>query len=215
MPPEYVNRAAVRERVRGLFETYGRDGVCVTTVRGEPDASFEELRGYAVDDGYLGGAYAFVVRSPEQHPGFSETMPDDASTDGDRVLLALGRTHETWGPAGGGRETGESFAATAEREVREETGVDCRVADLHGIRRVVVEDPASGGEIHLAYVVFEAEYAGGSIDVQETEVAGAGWFDSLPAGRHEYVRYFAPEWSRRRDPGSARATDATATGDEV
>lgn len=205
MPPDHVNREAVRERVQGLFETYGRDGVCVTTVREEPDTSFAELRGYAEDDGYLGGAYAFVVRTPDQHPGFSETMPADASTDGDRVLLALGRTHETWGPAGGGRETGESFAATAEREVREETGVECTTTDLHGIRRVVVEDPESRDEIHLAYVVFEADYAGGSIDVQETEVGGAGWFGSLPERRHEYVRYFAPEWSRRRsaDPTTA------------
>jgi 8-oxo-dGTP pyrophosphatase MutT (NUDIX family) len=209
MAPEHVNRDAVRERVVGLFETYGRDGVCVTTVREEPDTSFEALRGYAVDDDYLGGAYAFVVRTPEQHPGFSDTMPEDASTDGDRVLLALGRTHETWRPAGGGRETGESFAATAEREVREETGVACTVTDLQGIRRVVVEDPGSGNEIHLAYVVFEAEYASGSIDVQEIEVGGAGWFDSLPVRRHEYVRYFAPEWSRRRE---AIATDRTGSG---
>jgi 8-oxo-dGTP pyrophosphatase MutT (NUDIX family) len=122
-------------------------------------------------------------------------MPADASTRGPRALLALGRYDETWGPPGGGREPGETFEATAEREVREEVGVDCTVTDLLLVRRVTVVDPDGGDEIHLAYVTFEAAYDGGSIDVQESEVAGAAWFDDLPANRHEYAEPFAWRWS--------------------
>lgn len=194
MAPEYVNREAVRDRVGRLLESYGREGVAVTTSREPPAEAFETLRGYA-EDGYLGGGYCVVVREEADHPGFSATMPGDASTRGARALLALGRYHETWGPPGGGREAGETFAAAAEREVREEVGVDCTVTDLLLVRRVTVVDPDCDDEIHLAYVVFEAAYDGGSIDVQESEVAGAAWFDDLPEDCHEYVRPFAWRWS--------------------
>ncbi|WP_323675092.1 NUDIX hydrolase [Halorubellus sp. PRR65] len=194
MAPEYVNREAVRERVARLLDEYGREGVAVTTAREPPEEDFETLRGYA-EDGYLGGGYCVVVREEADHPGFSETMPEDANTEGPRALLALGRYGESWGPAGGGREAGETFEAAAEREVREEVGVDCSVTDVLLVRRVTVVDPDSGDEIHLAYVVFEAAYDHGSIDVQETEVAGAAWFDDLPANRHPYVRPFAWRWS--------------------
>ncbi|NHN42538.1 NUDIX domain-containing protein [Halorubellus sp. JP-L1] len=194
MAPEYVNREAVRERVARLLDEYGREGVGVSIAREEPDEEFETLRGYA-DEGYLGGGYCFVVREEADHPGFSETMPDDAATDGDRVLLALGRYDETWGPPGGGRETGETFEEAAEREVREEVGVDCTVTDVVAIRHVTVVDPESDDEIHLAYVAFEAAYDGGTIDVQETEVAGAGWFGALPERLHEYAAFYEHDWA--------------------
>jgi 8-oxo-dGTP pyrophosphatase MutT (NUDIX family) len=211
MPPEYVNRDAVRERLARMFDEYGREDVCVSTVHEEPDRSFETLREYA-DEGYLGGAYCFVVREEADHPGFSETMPDDARTVGDRLLLGFGRYDEQWGPPGGGREAGETFEDAAAREVREEVGVDCTVTDLAGIRRVTVVDPDTGDEIHLAYVGFEARYEGGSIDVQETEVAGAAWFDALPGQRHDFVRFYAPEWRARRRAWTDASSEPTPAG---
>jgi hypothetical protein len=60
---------------------------------------------------------------------------------------------------------------------------------------VTVVDPESGDEVHLAYVVFEAAYGSGSIDVQESEVAGAAWFDDLPENCNDYVAPFAWRWS--------------------
>lgn len=196
MPPEYVNRDEVRERVARLLDEYGRDGVFVSREREGPahSSSFEELREYATE-GYLGGAYCLTVRTPEQAPAFSESMPEDSSTDGDRLLLALGRYDMNWGPPGGGREAGETFEETAIREVAEEVGVDCRPTSLVAVRRVVVKDPDSEDELHLAYVVFEAAYEGGSIDVQESEVAGAAWFGDLPERTHRFMRGYAAEWS--------------------
>jgi hypothetical protein len=43
--------------------------------------------------------------------------------------------------------------------------------------------------------VFEAAYGSGSIDVQESEVAGAAWFDDLPENCNDYVAPFAWRWS--------------------
>lgn len=210
MPPEYVNRREVRERVDRLLSEYGRDGVYVSVSREPPaeHSSFAELREYAAE-GYLGGAYALTIRSDDDHPEFSATMPDDAATHGDRVLLGLGRYDEQWGPPGGGREAGETFEATAVREVEEEVGVTCEPTDVVAIRRVVVEHSETDDEIHLAYAVFEAAYVDGWIQVQETEVAGAAWFDALPANLHPIVEPYASEWK----PTTA-STDAVESSTE-
>jgi 8-oxo-dGTP diphosphatase len=219
MPPDYVNRDDVRDRVARLLDEYDRDGVSVSVSREPPaeHSSFAELRAYA-DDGYLGGAYALTIRGENDHPEFSDTMPDDAATRGQRVLLGLGRYDERWGPPGGGREAGETFEETAIREVTEEVGVTCEPTDVVALRRVVVEDPDSEDEIHLAYVVFEAAYVDGWIQVQETEVAGAAWFDDLPDALHPIVDPYATAWESDgagTEPHEDDPVDAGDTADNA
>lgn len=76
--------------------------------------------------GYMGGGYVLAVREPARAAPLTESMPDDATQDHDRLLLAMGRGGDEWGPPGGGREAGDTYEEAAVREVREETGVDER-----------------------------------------------------------------------------------------
>ena len=107
--------------------------------------------------------------------------------DGDRVLLArraLSPWKGLWGSPGGFCEHGEHPIETAEREVREETGLRVRVTGYLG---VWVEDYADepGREendvINVAYYL--AEPVGGREDgFDPAEVSELGWFgwDELP-----------------------------------
>ena len=161
--------------------------------------------------GYTGGGYAWVVR--EEPPPLSESMPevDEAYP---RVLLALGRDDDGWGPAGGGREDpasgspdsadepneadAETYEEAAVREVREETGVQCAIEDCRRVRRTTFEpaEPVNENDesvVYTLWVFFTAREVGGSIDVQESELNGAAWFHDLPADLH---------WSVEGDPWS-------------
>lgn len=51
---------------------------------------------------------------------------------GDRVLVIEHRRLQTWLPIGGELEAGETPAEAAERELREETGIDVELAPLAG-----------------------------------------------------------------------------------
>jgi ADP-ribose pyrophosphatase YjhB (NUDIX family) len=133
-------------------------------------------------EGYTGGGYAWVVR--EDPRPFSESMPDlDESYQ--RVLFALGRGGEGWGPAGGGREEDESYEAAAEREVREETGVKSDVVTCRRVRRATFRSEGDAAvRAHTLWVYFVARETGGSIDVQETELDGSAWFHDPPHRWH-------------------------------
>jgi 8-oxo-dGTP pyrophosphatase MutT (NUDIX family) len=157
---------------------------------------FEGLAEQAAD-GYTGGGYAWVVR--EEPPPLSESMPevDEAYP---RVLLALGRDDDGWGPAGGGREGDEDFEEAAVREVCEETGVECTIEDCRRVRRTTFEpaEPVDGdGEsvVYTLWVFFTAREVGGSIDVQESELNGAAWFHDLPADLHWSVEGHPWSWA--------------------
>jgi 8-oxo-dGTP diphosphatase len=122
-------------------------------------------------------------------------MPEDAATirpvagvvlrDADgRILLLRRRGEGTWGLPGGGVEPGESWAAAALRECREETGWDATIDGLLG----VYSDPATqvhrypdGAVRHFVGVVLlatAAEYLGCGDD----EASDLRWVarDELP-----------------------------------
>ncbi|WP_267642679.1 NUDIX hydrolase [Haloarchaeobius amylolyticus] len=202
MPPTRYNADEVTRRIERLREAY--EVVRVERRRDEPVETFADLRGYA-EDGYIGGAYVWVVREPEQAHDLTESMPDDAFGDEDRVLLGMGRGSNHWGPAGGGLEgfdpadpgSGETYEDAAVREVAEETGVECEVHGPVTVDRLVVEDPDGADEVHLAYVVFGGRYAGGSIDVQPGELNGAAWFSELPSELHPNLDFWPEYWADR------------------
>ena len=74
---------------------------------------------------------------------------------GDEVLLVLRRNAPAkglWAVPGGSIVLGESFAQAAEREVREETGVEVRAGEvLHAFD--VIERDATGAVLHHYVVV--------------------------------------------------------------
>lgn len=88
-------------------------------------------------------------------PAAGVVLRDDVG----RVLLIRRATEDTWGIPGGGVEPGETWAAAAVRECREETGWDAHIDELLGI----YSDPTtqthsypSGARRHFVGVVFLA-----------------------------------------------------------
>ena len=122
-----LNETFVEEQISRLRDEYGEVPVDDGTVEVAP-AEFPEYVQNA-RDGYVGSAYAWVVRQPDQAGEPSETYSGPEETR-ERALLILPRGGSAWGVPGGGREGDEAFEETAVREVREEAGVDCGITDL-------------------------------------------------------------------------------------
>lgn len=146
-----------------------------------PPAEFPEYVQNA-HDGYVGSAYAWVVRQSEQAGERSESYAG-AEENRERALMILPRGESEWGVPGGGLEGEESFEAAAHREVREETGVDCEITGLWHLNhlRWRSEDRDDDRVTHTLHVFFDADYVTGQITVQEAEVNGAAWFAEPPA----------------------------------
>lgn len=97
------------------------------------------------------------------------------------VLLARNEGDEGWADPGGKVEADETYETAAKREVREETGADCRITGLcevHVIenRNVEGNDPP----LYSPIVVFHGEYVSGDIQPRDGEIADVDWFDSPP-----------------------------------
>jgi len=178
-----INRDAVADHLDQLRETYG--DLPIEEVRDEIAAErFERVREDFLD-GYVGGAYAWVVRGPDQRPGLTESMSEEDRDDRRRALMILSRGSDRWGLPGGGLEGDETFDEAAVREVREETGVDCRPSDPFLVERVRAVSAAEHDDVlHGLRVFFDAEYEGNTISIQPGELAGAAWFAEPPERMH-------------------------------
>ncbi|WP_423745898.1 NUDIX domain-containing protein (plasmid) [Haladaptatus sp. SPP-AMP-3] len=188
-----VNRAAVERRMNRLLDEYG-DVPVEERTQETGIAKFEELVGYA-RDGYTGGAYAWVVRRPEDAAPLSDSMPDGAFDDCPRALMILNRGADSWGLPGGGREDGETSEEAAVREVEEETNVTCELADPFLLRRLTVV-PENDDEkcLHLLLVFFDADYLDGDISIQSGELNGAAWFAEPPSRMLPANELRADDW---------------------
>lgn len=98
--------------------------------------------------------------------------------NGDTMLLVRHtyRNQDIFACIAGFIEAGESAEHAVIREVKEETGISIKNVIYKGSQSWPFPD-----QLMLAYT---AEYAGGEIQVQEKEIAEAGWFsaDTIPAG---------------------------------
>ena len=184
--PVNINETFVREQRRRLQDEYGEVPVDEGTVE-VPAAEFPEYVDNA-RDGYVGSAYGWVVRRPEQAGERSETYAGDEETR-ERALMILPRGESAWGVPGGGLEGDESFEQAARREVREEAGVDCEITGLWYIEHLEwrSENPDDERVSHTLHVFFDADYASGQIATQEAEVNGAAWFAESPARLDDYA----------------------------
>lgn len=192
MSSERVNRETVESRSERLQSEYGEVPVTEFEEEVEPDL-FEELAEHS-RAGYIGGAYAWVVRGPDEAAPLTESMPDEVD-ERDRALMILGRGSTRWGLPGGGREGEETYEEAAVREVREETGIDCEITDLWHLRRFVTRSTGEhDAELHTLYVFFDGTYEGESISVQAGELNGAAWFAEPPARMYPANRYRAAEF---------------------
>ncbi|MFI6507046.1 NUDIX domain-containing protein [Streptosporangium sp. NPDC050855] len=83
-----------------------------------------------------------------------------------------------WGLPTGYAKASETFEDTVRREVLEETGLTVRVGGIAHLK--------SGYRLR-AEVAYEAEFAGGTIEIDDFEILEAGWFapDDLPEGIQE------------------------------
>lgn len=106
-------------------------------------------------------------------------------TDGRKLLLVKSRRTGRWSTPGGNLEMGETPAACAVREVREETGVSVTGTEFVAITNDVVEEPAG----HYVTIWLRAEAEDERIEVRDSdEIAEAAWFsvDALPSPRQPY-----------------------------
>ena len=95
---------------------------------------------------------------------------------GDRILLAHNRRFpgKRYSVIAGYVEMGENLEACTAREIREEVGIDVK-----NIRYFGSQPWSFSGSLMIG---FTAQYAGGEIKVDQTEIAHAAWFsrDGLP-----------------------------------
>ncbi|WP_135851899.1 NUDIX domain-containing protein [Halorussus salinus] len=174
-----INERTVERRMDRLLDGYGDVPVEERTWNRSPERFEREVQ--QARDGYVGGAYAWVVRRPDEAADLTESMPPEAEDDRKRALMILGRGADRWGLAGGGLEGDETHEEAVRREVREETGVECEPTDCFLVRHVtVVSEAEDDRRIHFLYAFFDATYEGGSITVQPGELDGAGWFAEPP-----------------------------------
>jgi ADP-ribose pyrophosphatase YjhB (NUDIX family) len=115
-------------------------------------------------------------------PSVSVLPADEAG----RILLVREAGQDDgWGTVGGAVEPGESPAAAAVREAREEIGADIeltRLVDVVGGPDYEVTYP-NGDRVAYVAAVYEARIVGGSPAPGDGEISELAWFapDELPA----------------------------------
>lgn len=187
------NRDRVLSLREDLQDRYRSVSVEEETRELDPDEFAEAVEN--AREGYDGGAYAWVVRHPEDAAAFTDSFLGEWD-DRKRALLLLPRAGDEWGLPGGGREGEETFEDAAVREVREETGVDCEITGLWHLRHVEWVSTADGDDrrTNSLHVFFDARYTGGHVAIQAGEVNGAAWFAALPERLLPATERRAADW---------------------
>lgn len=106
----------------------------------------------------------------------------------EEVVIPPGRSRNDYLPPGGVVavvDPDELAERAGEREVREETGIDCGVVDVAYVHRAE-NRPREGDEppIEEIAVAPVAEYVGGIPRPQESEIREVQWFERLPVSVH-------------------------------
>ena len=164
-------RAAVAAEREQLHERFGAFETTTTRVENDP-AFYEHGLDLVRETGMLADAGA-LVRDPR----------------GRVLLVRHPDAPETWGTPGGGYEAvDDSLAATAVREVREETGVRCEVTDVLAARVKTIEHGEESRSYPMLTVEFAAHGDGAASATDDEEILEAQWFAKPPVALHDHTR---------------------------
>jgi 8-oxo-dGTP pyrophosphatase MutT (NUDIX family) len=105
-------------------------------------------------------------------PGVKAVVTDDAG----RLLLVRRADNGRWTVPAGIVEPGEEPAATAVREVLEETGVHVAVTHLAGVGITAPVTYPNGDQAQYLDVVMACSYTAGEARVNDDENLEVGWF---------------------------------------
>lgn len=103
------------------------------------------------------------------------------TNDAGEVLLVRNEGDTGWSDPGGKREVGETYEATARREVREETGLECELTGLCEVH--IIQNQNAEAERAVVFeiiAIFQGKQVGGNLRPREGEIAEVGWFTTPP-----------------------------------
>ena len=94
-----------------------------------------------------------------------------------RLLLQKRSDCDKWGFLGGMVEYGESVEETAVREVKEESGLDVKIASLYGVYSKYFAEYTNGDKVQPIVHLFKAEIIGGELIDRNDETLELKFFD--------------------------------------
>ncbi|MFH5798677.1 NUDIX domain-containing protein [Haladaptatus sp. CMAA 1911] len=175
MSLEARTREATTDSLRRLRNAYGMFPVHDERVENDPEY-FERGRRKA-ENGWLGSAAVWTSDSKDRV-----------------VMIRHPNAPDAWGVPGGGHEPGETLSETARREVREETGLRCRLTDVLDVRRREIFLETNPDErLFSLSVLFSGVCVGGEL-AAGNDVLDARWFESPPENLLDFVAEHAERW---------------------
>jgi 8-oxo-dGTP pyrophosphatase MutT (NUDIX family) len=139
-------------------------------------------------------------------PGAQVLVVDSA----DRILFQRSRDSGLWELPAGAAEPGDSFRATASRELHEETGLIVAEEDLIPFASLSEADVhtltyPNGDILHCFALCFEARRWTGNLHRATDEVLAAAFFDRPPASLHPPTRVVLELYAAYRASGVFQA----------
>lgn len=169
-----VDADEIDDRIRRLRRTYGAFPVESETSDLSPEA-YERARELH-EQGIPGAARVWVERDREV------------------LLVRTAAQPDSWGVPGGLIEPGERADRAGEREVREETGLECDIVDVayvhRATRRHEFGDRPAFDELAVAFVATDER---GAVRPQESEIREAAWWTRLPENSRPPATRLGPD----------------------